>query len=52
MPRVPERAERDAHEACARASDLNAHLAVSDIIECLGRLAADVAELPRPGAVL
>ena len=34
-------AERDAQEALARAADLEAHLAIPDILECLGRLAAD-----------
>ena len=37
----PEQAERDAHRALACAAEHEAHLAVPDILECLGRLAAD-----------
>ncbi|OBK14862.1 LuxR family transcriptional regulator [Mycobacterium asiaticum] len=37
----PEQAERDAHKALACAAECAAHLAVPDILECLGRLAAD-----------
>jgi predicted ATPase/class 3 adenylate cyclase/DNA-binding CsgD family transcriptional regulator len=37
----PDEAERDAHKALACAAEHQAHLAVPDILECLGRLAAD-----------
>src|SRR5258708_7908236 len=37
----PDQAERDAHKALACAAEHEAHLAVPDILECLGRLAAD-----------
>ncbi len=37
----PDQAERDAHKALACAAEHGAHLAVPDILECLGRLAAD-----------
>lgn len=37
----PDQAERDAHKALACAAEYAAHLAVPDILECLGRLAAD-----------
>lgn len=37
----PDQAERDAHRALACAAEHQAHLAVPDILECLGRLAAD-----------
>jgi DNA-binding CsgD family transcriptional regulator len=37
----PEQAERDAHKALACATEHEAHLTVPDILECLGRLAAD-----------
>jgi predicted ATPase/class 3 adenylate cyclase/DNA-binding CsgD family transcriptional regulator len=37
----PEQAERDAQKALACAAECQAHLAVPDILECLGRLAAD-----------
>jgi predicted ATPase/class 3 adenylate cyclase/DNA-binding CsgD family transcriptional regulator len=37
----PDLAERDAHKALACAAEYEAHLAVPDILECLGRLAAD-----------
>ena len=37
----PDQAERDAHKALACAAEYKAHLAVPDILECLGRLAAD-----------
>ena len=37
----PDQAERDAHKALACASEYKAYLAVPDILECLGRLAAD-----------
>ena len=37
----PDQAERDAHKALARAAGHKAHLAVPDILECLGRLVAD-----------
>lgn len=37
----PDQAARDAHKALACAAEHKAHLAVPDILECLGRLAAD-----------
>ncbi|OBI63235.1 transcriptional regulator [Mycobacterium sp. E796] len=37
----PDQAERDAHKALGCAAEYGAHLAVPDILECLGRLAAD-----------
>lgn len=37
----PDQAERDAHKALACAAEYQANLAVPDILECLGRLAAD-----------
>ena len=37
----PDQAERDAHKALACAAEHGAHLAVPDILECLGRLAAE-----------
>ncbi len=36
-----EQAERDAHDALARAAELGAHLGVPDILECLAVLAGD-----------
>jgi predicted ATPase/class 3 adenylate cyclase/DNA-binding CsgD family transcriptional regulator len=36
-----ERAERDAREALARGADLQAHLGIPDILECLAALAGD-----------
>jgi DNA-binding CsgD family transcriptional regulator len=39
--RDPERAERDARDALARAAEVQAHLAVPDILECLAGVAAD-----------
>jgi DNA-binding CsgD family transcriptional regulator len=35
----PDQAERDAHDALARAADVEAYLGVSDSLECLGTLA-------------
>ena len=37
----PEQAERDAHDALAIATSLQAYLGTSDILECLGTLAGD-----------
>ena len=37
----PDQAERDAHKALGCAAQCEAHLAVPDLLECLGRLAAD-----------
>ena len=37
----PEQAERDAHDALARAASLQAYGGISDILECLGALADD-----------
>ncbi|MCV6974768.1 helix-turn-helix transcriptional regulator [Mycobacterium bourgelatii] len=37
----PDHAERDAHRALACAAEHEAHLAVPDILECLGRLTLD-----------
>jgi predicted ATPase/class 3 adenylate cyclase/DNA-binding CsgD family transcriptional regulator len=37
----PEQAERDAHDALARAASIPAFLGISDIVECLGTLAGD-----------
>ncbi|WP_372510895.1 helix-turn-helix transcriptional regulator [Mycobacterium angelicum] len=37
----PEQAERDAHKALACAAEYEAHSAIPDVLECLGRLAAD-----------
>jgi DNA-binding CsgD family transcriptional regulator len=36
----PEQGERDAHDALARAAELEAYLLIPDILECLGALAA------------
>ena len=38
----PEQAERDARDALAGAADVQAHLLIPDILECLGTLAVDV----------
>jgi DNA-binding CsgD family transcriptional regulator len=35
----PEQAERDAHDALARCADLEAHLGIPDILECLAAVA-------------
>jgi DNA-binding CsgD family transcriptional regulator len=37
----PERAERDAHDALARAAEVEAYLYIPDILECLADLAGD-----------
>jgi predicted ATPase/class 3 adenylate cyclase/DNA-binding CsgD family transcriptional regulator len=37
----PDQAERDAHDALARAAELEAYLLIPDILECLGTLAGD-----------
>jgi DNA-binding CsgD family transcriptional regulator len=37
----PEQAERDAHDALARAADLQAYLLIPDTLECLGTLAGE-----------
>ncbi len=37
----PEQAERDAHDALARAAEVQAYLDIPDILECLGTLAVD-----------
>ena len=37
----PEQAERDAHDALARAAEVEAYLFIPDILECLGTLAGD-----------
>ena len=37
----PDQAERDAHDALARAADVEAYLLVPDILECLAGLAGD-----------
>src|SRR4029077_7569645 len=37
----PEQAERDAHDALARAAEVEAYLLVPDILECLAALAVD-----------
>jgi predicted ATPase/DNA-binding CsgD family transcriptional regulator len=37
----PDQAERDAHDALARAADLRTDLFIPDILECLGTLAVD-----------
>jgi DNA-binding CsgD family transcriptional regulator len=37
----PDQAERDAHKALGCAAEYEAHQAVPDVLECLGRLAAD-----------
>jgi predicted ATPase/class 3 adenylate cyclase/DNA-binding CsgD family transcriptional regulator len=37
----PERAERDAHDALACATEVEAYLGISDILECLGTLGGD-----------
>jgi tetratricopeptide (TPR) repeat protein len=37
----PEQAERDAHDALARAAEVEARLGISDTLECLGTLACD-----------
>ena len=36
-----EQAERDAHDSLVRAADLPACLGISDVLECLARLAVD-----------
>jgi predicted ATPase/class 3 adenylate cyclase len=37
----PERAECDAHDALARAADIEAQLVIPDLLECLGAVAGD-----------
>ena len=37
----PEQAGRDAHDALARAAEVEAYLSIPDILECLGTLAVD-----------
>jgi DNA-binding CsgD family transcriptional regulator len=37
----PDQAERDAHDALARAAEVEAYLLIPDILECLGTLAGD-----------
>ena len=37
----PEQAERDAHDALARAAEVEAYLGIPDILECLAALAGD-----------
>ncbi len=37
----PDQAERDAHEALARAAEVEAYLFIPDILECLGMLAGE-----------
>ena len=37
----PEQAERDAHDALARAAEIEAYLVIPDILECLAALAGD-----------
>ncbi len=37
----PEQAERDAHDALARAAEVEAYLLIPDILECLGTLAGE-----------
>ena len=37
----PDQAERDAHDALARAAELEAHLVIPDILECLATLAGE-----------
>jgi hypothetical protein len=37
----PEEGERDAHDALARAAEVQAHLGISDTLECLAALAGD-----------
>jgi predicted ATPase/class 3 adenylate cyclase/DNA-binding CsgD family transcriptional regulator len=37
----PDQAERDAHDALARAAEVEAYLFIPDILECLGTLAGD-----------
>ena len=37
----PDQAERDAHDALARAAEVEAHLFIPDILECLAALAGD-----------
>ena len=37
----PEQAERDAHDALARAAEVEAYLGVPDILECLAALAGE-----------
>ncbi|WP_198157835.1 helix-turn-helix transcriptional regulator, partial [Mycobacterium celatum] len=38
----PDQGERDAHDALTCAADVEAHLLIPDILECLGDLASDV----------
>jgi predicted ATPase/class 3 adenylate cyclase/DNA-binding CsgD family transcriptional regulator len=42
----PGQAERDAHEALARAAEMRAHLFVPDLLECLAGLAGDSGNHP------
>src|ERR1700731_171552 len=42
----PEQAERDAHDALGCAADVEAHLFIPDILECLAALAVDVGSNP------
>jgi DNA-binding CsgD family transcriptional regulator len=37
----PEQGERDAHDALARAAELEAYLLIPDVLECLGTLAGE-----------
>jgi predicted ATPase/class 3 adenylate cyclase/DNA-binding CsgD family transcriptional regulator len=41
VQREPEQAERDAHEALACAAEGEAHLCISDTLECVGTLSGD-----------
>jgi DNA-binding CsgD family transcriptional regulator len=42
----PEQAERDAHEALARAAEVEAYLGIPDTLECLAGLAGDASSHP------
>ena len=48
----PKQAEADAHEALARAAEIEAHICVPDILEVLADLAGEGRQSPRSGAAV
>jgi DNA-binding CsgD family transcriptional regulator/class 3 adenylate cyclase len=47
----PEQAERDAHDALARATEVQAHLFIPDILECLATLASEAGSHPEAARI-